>query len=97
MFSACEQQRVNKPLARDQFALCTLKFSTQKGIVECRIVDHKWSVADKEKKIIDDVDKPLVSFQEFDGKSVDCKCLRGHVTLGVNVSVECCACWNSVE
>ena len=57
MLAACQQQRVDEPFARDQFALGALKFSTQKGVIESSVVNHKWSVANEGKKIVNDVDE----------------------------------------
>jgi hypothetical protein len=97
VLTTCEQQRVDEPFTRDQFALDTFKFSTQKSVIEPRIVNHKRSVANEGKKIVDDVDKPPVFFQKFGGEAVDCKCLGGHVALGIDVGVERRPGWYPVE
>jgi hypothetical protein len=97
MLAACQQQRVDEPFTRDQFALGALKFSTQKGVIESCIVNHKWSVANEGKKIVNDVDKPPVAFQKVGGKAMDRKCLGGHVALGIDVGVERRPGWYPVE
>jgi hypothetical protein len=97
VLAACQQQRIHEPLTRDQFALRTLKFSTQKRVIESGIMNHKWGIADEGKKIVHDVGKPPMSFQKFGRKAVDRESLSGHVALWINVGVERRPGWYPVE
>src|SRR4029078_8293781 len=97
MLAACQQQRVDKPFTRDQFALGTLELSTQKGMVEARIVNDQRSIPDKGKKIVDDVDIALVRFQKIGGKTMNLKCLGGHIPLRIDVGVARRPRWYPVE
>ena len=63
MLAAGQQQRIDEPFTRDQFALGALELGTQKGVIKSRIVNHKRRVADEGEKIVDDSIKRLCPFR----------------------------------
>src|SRR5262245_36010944 len=97
MFSACQQQRLDKPFTRDHFPLGVLKVGGEKRMVESRMMRRKASFAEKCMIIVDDMEKPIVSFRDFGREPLVRECLGRHVMLVINVRVKRCACWEPVE
>src|SRR5581483_2737650 len=97
MLAARNQQRIDKPIAGDQFTFDALEFCAQESMVECSVVDHQGGVADKIKKIVDDIGKPLVPFQKFSGKAVDSERFGRYIPFGIDVGMKGCSRRNPVE
>src|SRR5689334_3775192 len=66
-------------------------------MVKSRVVDHEGGIADKGQKIIDDINKALMPFQEIARKTVHRKRLSRNVAFGVDVGVKGRAAWYPVD
>src|SRR4029077_20568842 len=89
MLAACQQQCIDQPLTRYQRAIDAFKLGAEKRVIEAGIVDHKWRVTDKSKKLVGDFNEALVPLEELGGKTMDSECLGRNVAFRIEIRMKC--------
>jgi hypothetical protein len=83
MFAACQQQRVDKPFARNQYAFSTLELRTNESVIEAGIVDYQRCIPNKGKELVGNLNKAFVRFEKLRGKAVNRESLSRNVALRI--------------
>ena len=88
MLTACDQERVDHPLAGYSGTAGAIQFGVEEAEIEHRIMRNELGVAEKGDELFHFVGEQRLILEEFAGQGVNLKCGFRHVAFGIEVTME---------